>query len=68
MIGRVTGGGGAVEREKKPTHLGDINKQDKVSNGNDGLLIEHVEFMGDGCREEAATKDGRAGLGDQTRV
>ena len=64
---RVTEGG-AVEREKKPTYLGDITKKDKVPNGNDGLLIEHIELLGDGCREEAAAKDGRASFGDQTRV
>lgn len=68
MIGSVTGRVGAVEREKKLTHLGDISKKDKVSNGNDSLLIEHVELLGDGCRKKAAAKDGRAGLGDQTRV
>jgi hypothetical protein len=65
---RKSDGGGTVEREKKSTHLSDITKEDKVSNSDDGLLIEHVEFLGDGCREEAATKDGRASLGDQTRV
>jgi hypothetical protein len=67
VIGSVTGGG-AVEREKKSTYLGDITKEDKVSNGNDGLFIENVELLGDGYREEAAAKDGRARLGDQTRV
>ena len=53
---------------KKPAHLGDIGKKDKISNSNDGLLVEHVKLLGDGCREEAAAKDGRASLGDQTGV
>jgi hypothetical protein len=66
VIGRVTAG--AVEREKNPTYLSDITKKDKVSNSNDGLLIEHVQLLGDGCREEAAAKDGRASLRDQTGV
>ena len=65
-IGRVKGGG-AVERER-PTHLGDISEKDNISKGNDGLLIEHVKLLGDGCRQEATAKDGRASLGDQTRV
>lgn len=55
-------------RGQKMTHLGDIRKEDKVANGDDGLLIEHIELLRDGCRQEAATEDGRAGLGDQARV
>ena len=48
-IGRVKGGG-AVERERNQTHLGDISEKDNISKGNDGLLIEHVKLLGDGCR------------------
>jgi hypothetical protein len=37
MIRRVTGE--AVEREKKLMQLRNVSKKDKVSNGNDGLLV-----------------------------
>ncbi len=60
--------GEVSRKENKLTHLGDISKEDNVPKGNDGLLIEHVELLGDGCREEATAKDSRAGLGDQTWV
>ena len=51
MIRGVTGE--AVEREKrekKPMQLRNISKKDKVSNGNDGPLVENIELVGDGCR------------------
>lgn len=54
MIRGVTGE--AVEREKrekKPMQLRNISKKDKVSNGNDGILVEHIELVGDGCRVSA---------------
>ena len=66
-----TDGGGEEElsrKEKKPTHLGDISKENKVSNGDDGLLVEYVELLGDGRREQAAAENGRTSLGDQARV
>jgi hypothetical protein len=55
-------------KRNRPTHLGDISKEDKVPDCNDGLLVEHVELLGDGCREQAAAEDSCASLGDQARV
>lgn len=57
-----------VEREKKkkknpPDTPWPISKENKIPNGNDGLFIEHVELLGDGCREEAGAKDGCTGVG-----
>ena len=56
-----------VHRQKK-THLGNISKEDNVPNRDDGLLVEHIELLGYGCRQEAAAEDSRASLGDQAWV
>ena len=58
----------SAHEQKKKAHLGDICKEDDVSNGNDSLLVEHVELLRYSCRKEAASEDRRAGLGDQARV
>ena len=68
---RIAGGKGNWElsrKEKKPTHLGDISKEDYVPSCDDGLLVEYIELLGDGRREQAASENGRASLGDQARM
>ncbi len=39
-------------------HLGDTSKEDKVPNGDDSLLVEHIELLRYSCHEEAAAEDG----------
>ena len=54
--------------KRKSAHFGNICKEDKIPNGDDCFLIEHVELLGDSRCEEAATENGSTGLGHKTRV
>jgi hypothetical protein len=46
-----------VYRQKK-MHLGGISKEDKVPNGDDSLLVGHIELLRFSCHEKAAAEDG----------
>ena len=50
---------------KHETHLVDVGNKDEEAGSNHGLLVDDVELLGDGGREEAGTEDGRAGFGDE---
>ena len=49
------------------THLGDVRNQNRKPSQNDGLLVDDVELLRDGRRNETTSEDGGAGLGDEVR-
>ena len=56
------------KHRKKQTYLGNVSKEDQVADSNDRLLVEHIQLLGNGGREQAAAEVGRACLGDQVGV
>ena len=55
------------EKSGHDAHLVDEGDEDEEAGGDDGLLVDHVELLGDGGREEAGAEDGGAGFGDEVR-
>lgn len=47
------------------TDLGDECQEDEEAGSDDGLLVDNIEFLRDGGREEASAKNDAAGFGDE---